>query len=88
VDVAVTGMASTAVSAKEKAARRVACGVIKLALDFINCSPFYNCLSLGKGDARQPELVRPENIFWSLTRHHINGAAGFGSGLQKRSSRH
>jgi hypothetical protein len=39
-DVAVTGTASTAVSATAKAERRVASGVIKLALDFINCSPF------------------------------------------------
>ena len=40
-DFAVTGMASTAVSARVKAARRVACGVIKLVLDFMACSPFF-----------------------------------------------
>jgi hypothetical protein len=38
---AVTGMASTAVTARAKAERRIASGVIKLALDFIICSPSF-----------------------------------------------
>jgi hypothetical protein len=35
------GVASTAVIAKVKAAKRVACGVIEPAVDFMSCFPFF-----------------------------------------------
>jgi hypothetical protein len=34
-------MPSTTVSARAKAASRVACDIIKVAVDFISCSPLF-----------------------------------------------